>query len=159
MCHVYYISILMYAFVPREYDNGQCSGDDIEHLGVDPGEALSEVNDTKGAHARFSYLRRIFKDRLLEQLQADNDGDLVPVRKLRKQTLRIYLLYLVGITLFTGKSVHYVNVVYLRYFRDLELVAGNAWGAAALARLYREINNASHYNKKHLLSYLSLLHV
>jgi len=36
-----------------------------------------------------------------------------------EQVIRIYLMYLVGITLFTDKSVHYVDVVYLRYFRDM----------------------------------------
>jgi len=40
----------------------------MEQLGSDPGEALVEVIQTKGAHCRFSYLRRIFKDRMLEQL-------------------------------------------------------------------------------------------
>jgi len=47
-----------------------------------------------------------------------------------------------------------VDVVYLRYFRDLELVVGHAWGAAALAHLYKELNNAFHYNKK---TYVRLL--
>jgi hypothetical protein len=70
------------------------------------------VNDTKGAHARFSYLRRIFKESLLQQLEADNEGGMEEkVQKLRAQALRIYLLYLVGITLFTDKSAHYVDVV------------------------------------------------
>jgi len=40
----------------------------VEQLGSDMGETVVEVNKTKGAHCRFSYLRRIFKDRMLEQL-------------------------------------------------------------------------------------------
>jgi len=36
-----------------------------------------------------------------------------------------------------------VDVVYLRYFRDLDLVAGYSWGAVALAHLYKELNNAA----------------
>ena len=40
----------------------------VEYLGSNPGEALVEVTRTKGAHCRFSYLRRIFKDRMLEKL-------------------------------------------------------------------------------------------
>lgn len=55
-----------------------------------------------------------------------------------------------GITLFNDKSTRYVDVVYLRYFRDLDLVVGYAWGDDALAHLYIELNNASHYNTKHL---------
>ena len=77
-------------------------------------------------------------------------GDMVLVRKLREQALRIYMLYLVGIMLFTNKSAYYVDVSHLKYFRNLELVTGYAWGVAALADLYRELNNAYHYNIMHL---------
>jgi len=37
----------------------------IRYLGSNPGDAIEEVTDPKGSHARFSYLRRIFKERLL----------------------------------------------------------------------------------------------
>lgn len=60
----------------------------------------------------------------------------------RGQSLCIYFLYLVGITLFTNKSATYMDVTYLKYFRDLDLVSDYAWGVAAM---YRELNNASHY--------------
>jgi len=50
----------------------------------------------------------------------------------------------VGITLFTDKIGAYVDVVYLRYFRDLEVVSGFSSGAAALSHLYRELNHAAH---------------
>jgi hypothetical protein len=59
---------------------------------------------------------------------------------MRDQAVRIYLLYLVGITLFTDKSQNDVDVIYLRYFRDLDVVADYSWGAATLAHLYRELN-------------------
>jgi len=50
----------------------------------------------------------------------------------------------VGITLFTDKSARNVDVAYLKYFIDLELVVGYAWGTEALSHLYRELNNVSH---------------
>jgi len=53
---------------------------------------------------------------------------------------------LCGITIFTGKSQWAVDVVYLRYFRDFDLVAGYSWGAAALAHLYKELNNVARWN-------------
>jgi hypothetical protein len=34
----------------------------VTHLGSDSGDALLEMTRTRGAHCRFSYLRRIFKD-------------------------------------------------------------------------------------------------
>jgi hypothetical protein len=93
-------------------------------------------------------------------LEADNEGDMEDdVQKLWVHAIRIYLLYLVGITLFTNKNAYYVDVVYLRYFRDLVVVAGYSWGAATLSYLYKELNNVSHYNTKHLGRYLTLLEV
>jgi len=78
---------------------------------------------------------------------------------LREQALRKYLLYLVGYTLFIDKSACYVDVAYLKYFKDLELVNGYAWGVAARSHLCRELNNASHYKTSHMSGYLSLLQV
>jgi hypothetical protein len=49
------------------------------------------------------------------------------VQKLQDHALHIYLMYLVGITLFTDKSATFVDAVYLRYFRDLEVVAHFSW--------------------------------
>jgi len=37
------------------------------YLGSSTGDALIEVEKTKGAHCRFGYLERIFKERLKEQ--------------------------------------------------------------------------------------------
>ncbi|RHN51109.1 putative protein-serine/threonine phosphatase [Medicago truncatula] len=117
----------------------------MQYLGCDPGDAVVEVTPNRGAHCRFSYLRRIFKDRLLQQLELENEyGVTQEVRGLWDQVVRIYLLYLIGITLFTDKSQTAMDVVYLRYFRDLDVVAEFAWGAAALAHLYRKLNNVAH---------------
>jgi len=52
-----------------------------------------------------------------------------------------------------------VDVVYLRYFRDLDLVAGYSWGVAALAHLYRELNKVAHWNYGQVSGYLILLQV
>jgi len=52
-----------------------------------------------------------------------------------------------------------VDVVYLRYFRDLDLVAGYLWGVADLAHLYKELNNAARWNCSQVAGYLTLLHV
>jgi len=107
-----------------------------EHLGSDPGEALIEVEKTKGAHCRFRYLQKIFKECMKEQLDLETEyGVTQEVQRLQDQAVRIYLLYLVGIMLFTDKSQNVVDVVYLRYFRYLDLVVGYSWGVTALAHL------------------------
>ena len=132
----------------------------VMYLRSDPGDALLELTRTKGAHCRFSYLRMIFKECLLQQLALETaHGVTEEVRRLRDQVVCIYLLYLVGITLFTNKSQTFVDVVYLRYFRDLDVVADYSWGAAALAHLYRELNNAVSWNCGQVSGYLTLLQV
>jgi len=74
----------------------------IRYPGSDMGDALEEVTSTRGAHARFSYLSKIFKQRLLRQLKVFlEDGMAEKVQRLRDQTLHIYLMFLVEITLFT----------------------------------------------------------
>jgi len=119
----------------------------VTYLGSDLGDALKEVEKTKGAHCQFGYLERIFKERLKEQRDLVIEyGVTEEVRMLRDQCVCIYLLYLVGITIFTDKSQWAVDVVYLRHFRDLDLVAGYSWGATTLAHLYRELNNATRWN-------------
>jgi len=46
----------------------------------------------------------------------------------------------------------------MRYFRDLDLVAA-WWGVAALAHLYKELNNAARWNCNQVAGYLTLLQV
>nr|ABE87602.1 hypothetical protein MtrDRAFT_AC153123g9v2 [Medicago truncatula] len=41
--------------------------------------------------------------------------------------------------------------------RDLDVVASFSWGDAALAHLYRELNNATHWNCGQVSGYLTLL--
>jgi type IV secretory pathway VirJ component len=52
-----------------------------------------------------------------------------------------------------------VDIVYLKYFKDLDLVAGYSWGAATLAHLYKELNNAARWNCSQVAGYLTLLQV
>ena len=75
------------------------------YLGSSTGDALIQVEKTKGAHYRFCYFERIFKERLKEQRDLETEyGVTQEVQRLRDHVVRIYLLYLVGITIFTDKS-------------------------------------------------------
>jgi len=75
------------------------------YLGSSTGDVHKEVEKTKGAHCRFSYLEKIFKERLKEQRDLEIEyGVTQEVQRLRDQAVRIYLLYLVGVTIFTDKS-------------------------------------------------------
>jgi len=51
----------------------------------------------------------------------------------------------------------YVDVTYLNYFRDLELVNDYAWGAAARAHFYKKLNKGCKYWTSQLEGYATLL--
>jgi len=93
------------------------------------------------------------------ELETEHGGVNQEVRRLRDQAVRKYFLYLVEITMFTDKSQNVVDVAYLRYFKDLDLVAAYSWGAAALAHLYRKLNNVARWNCGQVAGYLTLLQV
>ncbi|KAG5036408.1 Protein MAIN-LIKE 2 [Glycine max] len=56
---------------------------------------------------------------------------------------RAYLLYLVGSTIFSTTTGNKVPVMYLSLFEDFDKAGKFAWGAGALAFLYRALGNAS----------------
>ena len=67
------------------------------YLGSSTGDALIEVEKTKGAHCRFGYLERIFKERLKEQRDLKTEyGVTQEVQRFRDQAVRIYFQYFVG---------------------------------------------------------------
>ncbi|KAH1238458.1 Protein MAIN-LIKE 2 [Glycine max] len=58
-------------------------------------------------------------------------------------TTRAYLLHLVGCTLFANKSITHVHVVFLDACRDLSQTRSYSWGAVALVRMYKNLNDES----------------
>lgn len=90
------------------------------YLGADLGDAMKKVEDTQRCHARFGFLGRMYARQLImvEWTVGDNDQ----VMEHRSYTLKAYLLYLVGTSNFIDKSAYYVDVVYFRYFADLEQI-------------------------------------
>lgn len=91
------------------------------YLGADLGDALKEIEDTWGCHARFRFLERMYAQYLTTAYQVDNDDD-EQVMQHRAYTLRAYMLYLVGTSIFVDKCAYCVNVVYLKYFANLERI-------------------------------------
>jgi hypothetical protein len=92
-------------------------------------------------------------------IAVEEDGDVDEMQLNRGQAICIYMLLLVGFTLFNDKSTNYVDVTYLKYFHDLELVNEYAWGWTFLARLYKELTNGFHYRTLQLVGYVILLQV
>lgn len=75
---------------------------------------------------------------------AKEERDVEEMKVKQDQALCIYPLYSVGDIIFMNKGTNYVDVPYLKYFQDLELVSDYSWGAATLAHSYREHNSGAH---------------
>ncbi|MCI01034.1 putative IMP dehydrogenase/GMP reductase [Trifolium medium] len=67
------------------------------------------------------------------------------------------MLYVVGTIIFSSKSNSYVDLTYLLYLRDIELVNMYAWGPITLSFLYKELSNATVPKCKYLACYTTLL--
>ncbi|XP_021300821.1 protein MAIN-LIKE 2 isoform X2 [Herrania umbratica] len=70
---------------------------------------------------------------------------------------RAYLLYLVGSTIFSTTTGNKVPVMYLPLFENFDVAGRYAWGAAALAFLYRALGNASVKSQSTICGCLTLL--
>ena len=73
--------------------------------------------------------------------------------------MRVYLLHLLGCTLFANKSATHVHVVFLDVLRDLTQSGTYAWGAATLVHMYDNLNVASKSTVRQLAGYMTLLQV
>ncbi|XP_050383992.1 protein MAIN-LIKE 2-like isoform X2 [Argentina anserina] len=70
---------------------------------------------------------------------------------------RAYLLYLVGCTIFSTTTGNKVSVSFLTLFESFDEAGRFAWGAAALAFLYRALGNASLKSQGTISGSLTLL--
>ncbi|XVF21098.1 hypothetical protein REPUB_Repub12eG0061800 [Reevesia pubescens] len=70
---------------------------------------------------------------------------------------RAYLLYLVGSTIFSTTTGNKVPAMYLPLFENFVNAGSYAWGAAALAFLYRALGNASVKSQSTICGCLTLL--
>jgi hypothetical protein len=62
-------------------------------------------------------------------------GDIVSMLMYRDWAVRTYLLFVDGTTIFSNKAKNYVEITFLRYLRELELVSTFTWGPTALSFL------------------------
>ncbi|XP_027931987.1 protein MAIN-LIKE 1-like [Vigna unguiculata] len=130
-----------------------CSTENLEYedfvqilttlLGVDRAMACVELNQSRGAQVRLSWLRDLYHSCCENELW--------------EFAARAYLLHLVGCTIFANKSTTYVRTHYLELFRDLSTCRTYGWGVAALVHLYEQLGDASFANTKQLAGYLPLL--
>lgn len=107
-----------------------------------------EPGYASGGMVKLSWLKEFFSE-------CPEDGS---VEQIERHT-RAYLLYLVGSTVFSTTTGNKVPVMYLPLFGDFEQCGRYAWGAAALAFLYRALGNASLASQSTISGCLTLLQV
>lgn len=99
----------------------------VDYLGVDPEDALTEIERTIKANARFELLKNVYTNELERAEKTIDDDKQVGLHK--AYAMRVCMLYFVGNVIFVDKSVTYTNVVYLWYFEDFERIHEYNWGA------------------------------
>ncbi|XP_010412423.1 PREDICTED: serine/threonine-protein phosphatase 7 long form homolog [Camelina sativa] len=107
---------------------------------------LPESNYASGGMVKLSWLKDKFSD-------CKEDASFQRV----EYCTRAYLLYLVGSTIFSTTTGNKVPVMYLPLFEDFDDAGTYAWGAAALAFLYRALGNASVKSQSTICGCLTLL--
>ncbi|XP_010467042.1 PREDICTED: serine/threonine-protein phosphatase 7 long form homolog isoform X1 [Camelina sativa] len=118
-----------------------CSAVCERYLGKVP-----ESNYASGGMVKLSWLKDKFSD-------CKDDASFERV----EYCTRAYLLYLVGSTIFSTTTGNKVPVMYLPLFEDFDDAGTFAWGAAALAFLYRALGNASVKSQSTICGCLTLL--
>lgn len=113
----------------------------LKYLGSSP-----EAKYASGGMVKLSWLKEFFSNCPLD----------ASVEVIERYT-RAYLLYLVGSTIFSTTTGNKVPVMYLPLFEDFDEAGRYAWGAAALAFLYRALGNASVKSQSTICGCLTLL--
>ena len=123
-------------------------------LGVDSQEARNEIAQNRVNSVRLGWLLKSFSQK--ERYKPENKGVFIGTNT---EIARAFLLRLIGCTIFCDSSVDKVPIRYLRFLEDLSTVGEWAWGAGALAYLFRKLGQASRIEAKLLAGYRTLLQV
>ncbi|XP_051215721.1 uncharacterized protein [Lolium perenne] len=113
----------------------------LQYLGQAP-----DCSHYKGSRVKLSWLHSKFS----QLSEHPTDEEIV-------YGTRAYLLYLIGATLFPEKERGYVSPKYLPLLSDFDKVREYAWGAAALAHLYRALSTVMSTAIKRLTGSAALL--
>lgn len=83
----------------------------MTYLKANPGDAQNKIDGTRGCHARFSFLKTLYRVHLTSEVEADGDGARVVYHK--RCALKAYFIFLVYTSTLVEKSATHVNVIYL----------------------------------------------
>ncbi|KAK2413514.1 protein MAIN-LIKE [Trifolium repens] len=129
------------------------------YLGMAQEDVETEFGKTSGMHLRFNKLQHVYVELLerCQQMEDDEESTLEEMTLIREMCVRAFCLFLVCCTIFSNKSVWYVDVSYLQFFQDLTTTHEWNWGAAALAYMQEYMDDASDAETSQMAGYLSLV--
>ncbi|KAF5206582.1 serine/threonine-protein phosphatase 7 long form-like protein, partial [Thalictrum thalictroides] len=121
-----------------------------EGLGLDKNVVEQELERCKGGDCiiQTDWIKENFKGK--ENVEDDGKVDCA---------VRAYLMYMIGCVLLPDKSGTMMSASYMRFLLDISKIHEYAWGASALAYLYRQMGFSSRCDVKQLAGYLPLLEV
>ncbi|KAI9114595.1 hypothetical protein K1719_014293 [Acacia pycnantha] len=143
-CHEHTSKLDQWTLTPKQIELVQKAGFGSvceSYLGKAP-----ESGYTSGGMVKLSWLKEFFS-------HCPENASMEVI----EQHTRAYLLYLVGSTIFSTTTGNKVPVMYLPLFGNFEQCGQYAWGAAALAFLYRALGNASLKTQSTISGCLTLL--
>lgn len=94
-------------------------------LGAESNKSQGEIKDTKGCHARFSFLLKNYINHL--NVSLDGASDEAQVSYHRVCAFRTYFIILVDTDIFMDKCATYVDVVYIKCFAGLNRTYEYNW--------------------------------
>lgn len=115
-------------------------------LGVPLEMAAKKLRAILGMFMQLEWLRGLF-------CSVNDSHDLALI----ECTIKGYLLFLLGCTLFTDKSTTWVPIMYLKLLTKLWELHEYAWGATTLAHLYRQLGMTNRVDVKQMVGYITLL--
>ncbi|MCI57864.1 serine/threonine-protein phosphatase 7 long form-like protein, partial [Trifolium medium] len=85
----------------------------VELIRARSADVDKEVTQTRGAHTQFTYLRDLFEKHLQCVVRYKEQGNEEDAENYQDCAVKLYLLILVGNTIFTNMSKAHVNLTYL----------------------------------------------
>lgn len=99
----------------------------VKLLGVDQGDATSNMRQCWGPHIRLSWLWKVYEECCIQQTW--------------EYVAREYLLHLLRFMIFADKSVTFISISYLQLFRNFWMCDGYSWGVVALTHMYGKLGD------------------
>ena len=130
----------------------------VTHLLFPVEDAVEQVSNNSGVFVTYMALKERY-EHLLNRCNHLLGEDLSEeeLSRIRPACVMVFLLLLLGYTLFAGKNSKTSNLLWMLAIRDLAEIGTWSWGTMRLAFLYEQLNLTSSPHVGSIGCYMSLL--